>query len=696
VVEGIREHAPDLVIAHESLADDLQARGAAFDVPVICLSEAGAAKLRLRADAMLLEPVEPIAISVCAGGLLRAHHEARKLRRKAKDLGALYKLSWAFSLEGGPEHLFSYISEQTATMLEAEKAIVLGYDAETREIVGRPRGYGIPADVVRELRYPVDGEATDRWNFRKNGPLLSTDAFVDPRLLPEVVARLGMRTLLVVPMASGHRVAGLLAVGNRSGGRQFDEEDMGLLLAAGSLAAVAIDNLELHENVKKANATLQEYDRLKSQFVAMVAHDFRRPLTAIRGFAEIVNVDEPPYETVKEYMNAIVDECDGLGRLADDTLLLTKLETANIEFRWTEVDRKTLMREVIPADLAGHSVQLDVAPDLPRAVVDVHRLRQVLANLVSNAIKYSPAGGRITRRCRMEGDQAMLQVSDQGLGIPKDQQANLFQRFTRVQTDQHLAITGTGLGLYISRLIVEGHGGRIWVESEPGRGSTFCVLMPRDARPKKEQAPEPKKVPARASGPITSMFRPHLTQAVRRATAKGMRKPSDTTADLSAAAKPPAVPAPGPKAPEVDWGAEETHPPSARPPVADEPVMIPDDSQTRLYEQAENRRSPRVRKMIPIRVNYNGATLTTYTAVINREGALIICAVPVAPGTALMITSLASDRTAPFEVVRCSEADQGLYKIGVELRQVEDFWGVAYDADQATTTRTKLPRGARR
>jgi signal transduction histidine kinase len=125
----------------------------------------------------------------------------------------------------------------------------------------------------------------------------------------------------------------------------------------------------------------------------------------------------------------------------------------------------------------------DVPAHLPAIVGDADRIKQIVTNLLSNAVKYSPDGGAITLRVSRRGDEHLLiEIADQGLGIPADQVGRLFQKFERVRTDEHLRVSGTGLGLYICRKIAEGHGGRIWVESEIGRGSTFSILLPVDAR----------------------------------------------------------------------------------------------------------------------------------------------------------------------------------------------------------------------
>jgi signal transduction histidine kinase len=277
---------------------------------------------------------------------------------------------------------------------------------------------------------------------------------------------------------------GLLLVADRMGSQPpFGDEDLNLLLAVAAEASVAVENLHLHEELKRANELLQEYDRLKSEFVAIVAHDFRKPLMAIRGFAELV-LEEPdiPPDARSEFMRTVISETEGLARLADDTLLITRIETGEFEFHWSEIDLGPFILDSVPLGLSDHSVLLDIPAQSPRIIGDPDRLRQVLTNLTTNAIKYSPEGGSINVRCRERGpNHIVIEVIDHGLGIPQDQIGRLFEKFQRVRTPQHLKISGTGLGLYICRLIVEGHGGQIWVESEMGRGSTFGIVLPLDA-----------------------------------------------------------------------------------------------------------------------------------------------------------------------------------------------------------------------
>jgi signal transduction histidine kinase len=205
---------------------------------------------------------------------------------------------------------------------------------------------------------------------------------------------------------------------------------------------------------------------------------------AIRGFAELVLEEtDLSTESRQEFMRTVISETEHLALLANDTLLITQIETGQFSFNFTEVDLGPFILDAVPLGLSEHSVLMDVPPGFPKIWADPERMHQVLTNLVTNSVKYSPAGGSITVRCRERGSQhIVIEVIDHGLGIPAEQVGRLFQKFQRVRSEEHYKISGTGLGLYICRLIVEGHGGQIWVESEFGKGSTFGMALPLDAR----------------------------------------------------------------------------------------------------------------------------------------------------------------------------------------------------------------------
>jgi len=492
IVQGVVDCSPDLLLGSHSLVEPTMAsvvkgvrQALGSDVRILVLYGFDPQGVPAEVDdVQRAEPLQPTELQIRVSRLLQELAERRVLQKKTSELLGLYKMSWAFSLAGGADALYAHLSRHSADMLKAERGLVMLYDAERRQLVGQVPGFGLTPQQVRHVRYSVDGEADGRWNFRKNGPLLSNKAQADTRLLPELVSELSLQSLMVAPITRGPKILGLLAVADRVGRAPFSDEDLNLLIALAGQATIAVENLRLHEEIKKANLLLQEYDRLKSEFVGIVAHDFRRPLMAIRGFAELV-AEEPdlPPETRLEFMRTVINETDHLALLANDTLLITQIETGQLSYNFRELDVGPFLLEAVPLGLSDHSVLMDVPPAFPKIWADPDRLRQVLNNLVSNGIKYSTPGSSVVVRVRERGTQhIVIEVVDHGLGIPPEQVGKLFQKFARVRTEEHLKVSGTGLGLYISRLIVEGHGGQIWVESELGKGSSFGLALPIDAR----------------------------------------------------------------------------------------------------------------------------------------------------------------------------------------------------------------------
>jgi signal transduction histidine kinase len=432
------------------------------------------------ADDIIREPVDGRELLLRVRGVLRGRAERRLLHRKLEELNGVSRVSWAFSLAGGAPALFGFLSRHSAELLRAEKGVVLLYDPKARELVAQAPAHGLGPGQVEGLRYPVE-EPRRRWNFATNGPLVTAAAAQDPRLVPGLAQALGLRSLLAVPLTRGPQVAGVLCVADRAAGSPFRDEDVTLLQALAAQASVAVENYRLHQELLSANVQLQEVDRLKNEFVAMVAHDFRSPLMAIRGYAELVLEDSDiGADSRQEFMRTIIAQTGDLARLATDTFLITQMEAGRFDHHWEEVELGPFLLDAVTRMQTDHPVTLDVPPGIPRLVTDPDRLRQLLTNLVSNAVKYSPGGGTVTVRGREEQapGQVLVQVIDHGLGIPADQMGRLFKKFERVRTAAHERISGTGLGLYICRLIVDAHQGRIWADSEPSKGSTFSVLLP--------------------------------------------------------------------------------------------------------------------------------------------------------------------------------------------------------------------------
>jgi signal transduction histidine kinase len=239
----------------------------------------------------------------------------------------------------------------------------------------------------------------------------------------------------------------------------------------------------------------REVDRLKSEFVSVVSHELRTPLTSILGYTELLLAREFAPVERREFIQTVHKEADHLANLVEDLLNVSRLDAGKIKLeRWVMALPK-LVRELVAQmnaelDVERHRLLLDVPESLPPIYADRDRVRQILSNLLSNAIKYSPEGGEVVLHAsvlhrppasapQLPPEPALLiSVRDQGIGIPPHELSRIFERFYRVDNSNTRRIGGTGLGLAITRALVELHGGRIWVESTPGEGSTFYVTLP--------------------------------------------------------------------------------------------------------------------------------------------------------------------------------------------------------------------------
>jgi len=225
---------------------------------------------------------------------------------------------------------------------------------------------------------------------------------------------------------------------------------------------------------------IRRLEKAKSEYVSMVAHEIRTPLTSIQGFSEMAASPDTPPEKRKEYYRIILTESERLSRLVTNLLNLSRIE-AGLELNREPVDVPELVlgeMEFFRSQTDVHRLEYKGSRDIPTVFADPERLRQVLQNLLSNAIKYSPGGGRVEVETGREGRYVTISVRDEGIGIPAEELPRIFEKFSRVERDEATGISGTGLGLAIVKHLVELHGGKITAQSEPGRGSTFTVYLP--------------------------------------------------------------------------------------------------------------------------------------------------------------------------------------------------------------------------
>ncbi len=235
---------------------------------------------------------------------------------------------------------------------------------------------------------------------------------------------------------------------------------------------------------------IRNIERMKSAFVATVSHELRTPLTAIKGFVSTLLMDDTGFEEVerREFYGIIDSECDRLTRLINDLLNIARIEAGeSLKPSYSQVSVRELAQKVVMIQKQSthrHTLFLDAPAELPKITADEDKLDQILTNLINNAIKYSPGGGEVHLIIEDLPDAIRFGISDQGMGIPKEHLAKVFEKFHRVDNRDNRKVYGTGLGLFLVKHLVEViHQGRIWAESEVGKGSTFWFEVPKHLDP---------------------------------------------------------------------------------------------------------------------------------------------------------------------------------------------------------------------
>jgi signal transduction histidine kinase len=299
----------------------------------------------------------------------------------------------------------------------------------------------------------------------------------------EVLIRCGYRSVLAVPLLCEERLLGALAV-NRSSPGDFAVEVVALLKTFATQSALAIQNARLFREIEDKSHQLEVASQHKSEFLANMSHELRTPLNAIIGFSEVLaeRMFGEINDKQAEYLRDILESGRHLLSLINDILDLSKIEAGRMELERTTFhlpsaieNALTLVRE--RAQRHGITLGRTVDERLGMIDADERKVKQVLLNLLSNALKFTPEGGRIDVRAAGRDDAVEISVTDTGVGIAPEDQATVFEEFRQVGSAAK-KVEGTGLGLAISRKFIELHGGRIWVESQVDKGSTFAFTVP--------------------------------------------------------------------------------------------------------------------------------------------------------------------------------------------------------------------------
>src|SRR5262249_38426650 len=401
-------------------------------------------------------------------------------------------------LPGALEPVFQAMLEHATRLCDAKFGIVFeAVDGGFRALAtrGAPKEFADYAAAVRAWGTLGDLVRTKRIVHIDDISARPIDEGREPnRVVATSLA--GIRTIFVVPMLKDDDLIGALSM-YRTEVRPFSDRQIALLTAFTRQAVIAIENTRLFEQLQtrtselaKTVENLEIASQHKSQFVANMSHELRTPLAAILGYAELIQEGfyGPLSDKALESLTRIRSNGKHLLGLINTVLDIAKIESGQFTLNMTEYAIESVVETVRTAteSLAQNkklALRTEIAKPLPIGVGDEQRLTQVLLNLVGNAIKFTDAG-EIRVTARAVNGHFTVSVSDTGPGIPAEHQARIFEQFHQVDSSNTKAKGGTGLGLAIAKQIVEMHGGRIWVESTPGKGATFQIELPTRAEPR--------------------------------------------------------------------------------------------------------------------------------------------------------------------------------------------------------------------
>ncbi|MDP2217320.1 MAG: PAS domain S-box protein [Methanolobus sp.] len=406
------------------------------------------------------------------------------------------------------KEIANFVQEEAVRLTQSKMGYLafLNEEGNVLTIYSWSRNVMIDCDV-EEKKFDYLLESTGLWGdaVRQKRPIIINDYLApDPHKKGYPSGHIKMKRYMSVPILDGERVVGVAGVGNKMGPYdQADVRQLTLLMEgmwqiieqkkidetlrkyAGELAQVNSELYKANVELSAANEELKSLDRMKDEFLSNVSHEFKTPLTSIQGYSQLISDGTlgSVNDQQKKAVDTVMRNSERLRKLVDSLLYISRAQAGKLTYSFSMVPITSIIDNSIQ-DLALQAEKKDITfeknlrEDLPLIRGDRDKLVDVIVNLLDNAIKFTPTGGKVEVGAFVDNDKIHVYVRDSGIGIPADKIPNLFGRFYQVDSSIKRRYGGTGLGLYICKMIVEDHKGKIWVESEEGKGSTFHVLLP--------------------------------------------------------------------------------------------------------------------------------------------------------------------------------------------------------------------------
>ena len=422
------------------------------------------------------------------------------------ELDALLEISEVMILTEDLKTLFDLVIDKICRIMGIELCSLMLVDAKKQEMTIES-ARGLPEHIVKKARLKI-GENIAGWVVKSKEPLLIPNVAQDTRFQVRNGDKYVNSSLLSVPLKIRGKVIGVLNVNNKVSGGTFNEDDLRLLTILADQAAIAIENARLYRKLSRAKRILsrnekkmkqmvkdmKKMDKMKDEFISIVSHELRTPLTSVKEAVSLL-LDEIPgqiNDDQREFLNLAMHDTSRLNRLLNDILNLSRMEAGKLQMYWESSDIKEVVNHALnsmrPMSLTKEIELLEEAADgLEPIVLDKDKVEQILINLVSNAIKFSPNKGQIKIKVGNDGDYYKISVIDSGIGMPPEELPHIFNKFRQIDSSSTRKVGGSGLGLSIVKGLVQAHKGNVWVESKVGKGTTFFFTLAKGMKVERKE-----------------------------------------------------------------------------------------------------------------------------------------------------------------------------------------------------------------
>jgi signal transduction histidine kinase len=421
------------------------------------------------------------------GGLTSAIEELTqthtRLIEKAREVRTLHDVGEALVSRGAKTQSLAAIVAIVAKYLGADLVAFLLCDEDSQELVTQPGAYGLKGEE-QFYRMPLSrDDASSVRVYRARRPFLTGDAQNDPNVIGHYAKLWNAHSLMVIPLLVEDRCIGVMRVGSFQKD-YFSGEQVEMMTIIAEEAAVIVETAILNRKLSEVAEQLATLNRMKSEFVSTVSHEFKTPLTSLTGYLSVLLGGETGAMNAQqmEFLQSAQAQVTRLTRLVSDLLDCSRLE-ANLAMDKAAVALEAVVRASVAnhsrqAEAADKTISVELPAPVPEILGDAKWLGLAVDNMISNAVKFTRPGGRVAVSLARRDQTLEVCVADDGVGIHPDDQGRIFEKFFRARNRSEVAVPGTGLGLTIAKEVVSRHGGRIWFDSELGKGTRFYIALP--------------------------------------------------------------------------------------------------------------------------------------------------------------------------------------------------------------------------